>query len=424
MCGICGYISKEKYDDEVIVKMTKTLNHRGPDDEGTVSYTADEQVCLGHSRLSILDLTSAGHQPMTYKDLTIAYNGEVYNFQEIREELAALGHDFVSGTDTEVILHAFKQWGLRCVDKFVGMFAFAIYDKSAGKVYLCRDRAGVKPLFYYCADGIFIFGSELKALMAHPRFKKEIDLSSLASMFALLYIPLDKCIFKDANKLEAGCWLEYDIAKSTVNISKYWDISDFYALPKYDISYAEAKEELREIMKSAFNYRMVADVPVGVFLSGGYDSTLLAAILTKELGYKLDTFTIGFQHGKDEAPEALAISQYLGTNHTEHYMTDKDAEELVPQLPYYYDEPYNNPNSIAFMLVSRLAKQRVACSLSADGADEIFGGYDYYVDDLNIRNRYMKYERMLNNTPPVKKCNKAAVFDNATVWQQEVLWLV
>lgn len=393
MCGICGFISYKKiYDKSVINSMVSVMKHRGPNDEGSVTFnTCDYQCSLGHCRLSIMDLSMAGHQPMALNNLEIVYNGEVYNFKEIKDDLIALGHCFASSCDTEVILHAFQQWGTDCVSRFIGMFAFAIYDKDNQKLYLCRDRAGVKPLFYYSKDDTFMFGSELKALMAHPEFKKEVDPISLSLDLQMDFVPRDKAIFKHTKKLLPGSWLCCDLSKRTSEVHTYWDITDWYNKPKLDIPYEEAKSRLREIFKSAFDYRMVADVPVGVFLSGGIDSALLCSILTKELGRKIQTFTIGFAEGNNEAPEAERVAKYLETEHTTRYITKNDVLDLVPQLPYFYDEPYDNPGSLPFMLVSKLAKEKVVCALSADGADEVFAGYYTHSNQADLYEKYYKY---------------------------------
>jgi len=306
MCGFCGYINyKRPVNGNVIKSMVEVINHRGPDDSGYYEDINDNyQLALGHARLSILDLSPLGHQPMHYNNLTIAYNGEVYNFKEIRNELSKLGHSFTSNSDTEVILHSFEEWGMKCVEKFIGMFAYVIYDKSEKKLYICRDRAGVKPFYYYYTGDVFVFGSELKSIMQYPGLKKEINNTALTSFFEFGYIPNDQCILTDAYKLEAN-WMIYDITNKSYTIKSYWDIQDYYNKPKLNITYEDAKSELLNICKSAFGYRMISDVPVGLALSGGYDSTLVASVLVKELGVNLNTFTIGFNEGNNEAPDSV-----------------------------------------------------------------------------------------------------------------------
>ena len=428
MCSISVFIShKKKMSPDMIKHMKEKMYHRGPDDCGHVDFkNINVQVVLIHNRLSILDLTSAGHQPMAFEDLTIVYNGEVYNFKEIRAELKAKGHTFNSNCDTEVILHSFKEWGMECVNKFIGMFAFAIYDHSNNKIYICRDRAGVKPLFYYHHDGMFCFGSELKAMVEYPGFDKSISDDALAAYFQLTYIPADMCIYKHAKKLLPGYWCIYDIFAQSVRVQKYWDIQDYYKKPKLEITYEEAKSQLKEILKSAFGYRMISDVPVGVFLSGGIDSALVSAILTKELDYNIDTFTIGFKQGNNEAPEAELIAKHLGTNHTTKYCSEQDALDLIPQLSYYYDEPINNPGAVSFMLVSKLAKEKVVCALSGDGADEIFAGYNYYETYVKSILKYQK----LNKIPfalrkiagiPFSILNKLNIRSSSSLFRAEML---
>ncbi len=384
MCGICGLVNyKERLSVNVYESMLLSLQHRGPDDSGYAETLLDgQQVMLGHVRLSILDLSMAGHQPMSWNGLTICFNGEVYNFREIRDELTKLGHSFVSECDTEVVLHAFSQWSIKCVDRFIGMFAFAIFDSNNNKIWLCRDRAGVKPLFYTFSEDLFTFGSELKAIMAIPTFKRCVSLEALDVFLKVGYIPSETSIFEEAFKLDAGYWLEYDIKSKEINKYRYWSIDDYYNKPKFSLTYNEAKQELKKLFVSAFGYRLISDVPVGVFLSGGFDSSAVTSILTKELGIIPNTFTIGFKDHIDEAPIAEKISQLLGTNHTSYYCSEKDARDLITTLPLYYDEPFSDTSALPTMLVSKLSSQKVKVVLSADGGDEIFAGYTS-VDKIN-----------------------------------------
>ena len=380
MCGICGFVNyKKKVEPHVIEEMAKAQRHRGPDDLGTFIHSeGNYQLALGHVRLSILDLSMQGHQPMSFLNLTIVFNGEIYNYKEIRAELINKGHSFQSNCDTEVILHAFKEWGVSCVERFIGMFAFSIYDKALQKLYIFRDRAGVKPLFYYQTDGILLFASELKSFSRFPYFEKIINQDALYSYMTLGYIPDTLCIFKNAHKLQSGSYLEYDVKSRIIKINKYWDIQDYYNKPKLDLNYEEAQESLIELFKSAFGYRLVSDVPVGLFLSGGYDSTLVASIITKELNKELNTFTIGFTIENNEVPDAEKIASHLGTNHTSYYCTPDDALSIIPTLPYYYDEPFADASAIPTIMVSKLSKEKVKVVLSADGGDEEFAGYSTY----------------------------------------------
>jgi len=382
MCGIVGVIDyNQSSSKRVLKKMTDTLYHRGPDDSGYEFFEEEEyQLGFGHRRLSIQDqdLSTHGHQPMSYGDLSIIYNGEVYNFKEIREELEILGYTFFSNSDTEVILKAFHQWGIKSVDKFRGMFAFSIYDKEKDKIYIFRDRVGVKPLYYYQKDGLFLYASELKAFYSHPKFKKSINKKALSLYLQLGYIQAPYTIFKDTYKLEPAHYLIYDLTLNLVEIKKYWDIVNFYNR-KIDISYESAKKNLEQILVDSFLLRMVSDVPVGTFLSGGVDSSIVTAILQKNSNIPINTFTIGFEEEEyNEAPYAKNIAKYLGTNHTEHYCSKQDAINIIPTLPELYDEPFGDSSAIPTTLVSQVAKNKVTVVLSGDGGDELFSGYSSY----------------------------------------------
>ena len=380
MCGICGYIDhKGAIKRDTLNVMVSSIRHRGPDDNGTSFYESrTAQVGLGHARLSILDLTPLGHQPMEFANLSIVFNGEIYNYKEIRIELEKAGHRFKSNSDTEVILHSFKQWGKACVDRFIGMYAFAIYDKESSKLYLCRDRAGVKPLYYYIDKDVFAFASELKPLMALPFYDRSVRLESLSAFLKVGYVPGEMCIFENTYKLDAGCWLEFDISSRNVCKSKYWDIETYYRKPKLSISYDDAKYQLKELFKSAFGYRLISDVPIGVLLSGGFDSSAVTSILVKELGVTPQTYTIGFQDYINEAPDAEQISKILGTKHETQYCTQDEVKNLISTLPYVYDEPFADTSALPTIMVSQLVKKNVSVVLSADGGDEIFAGYDSY----------------------------------------------
>ncbi len=381
MCGIVGIVSG-KQEEKTLENMLEIQAYRGPDDMGVwVEKVKDKFVHLGHNRLSILDLSPLGHQPMVSDcgDFIIVYNGEVYNFKSIRKELQELGVKFKSNSDTEVILYAFREWGIDCVEKFIGMFAIAILDKKSTKLTLIRDRAGVKPLYYYFYDNTFLFSSELKSFYQHPNFKKELNKSILPYYFQFGYIPAPHTIFKNCYKLEPGSYLEYDIKHLTFDIKKYWDIDDYYQKEKFDANEKEILKELENILEDAVNLRMIADVPVGIFLSGGYDSSLVTALLSKDRERKLHTFTIGFDDKKyNEATHAKMIANYLGTKHTEYYVSIKEMLDKVEELPFYYDEPFGDSSAIPTMIVSKLAKKDVSVALSADGGDETFCGYSKY----------------------------------------------
>ena len=396
MCGITGFVDfSKKTDRPILEKMTRIMAHRGPDGEGFGIYNAaNATVGLGHRRLSIIDLTQGGSQPKTYSKLHITYNGEVYNFEEVKKELETKGHFFESHSDTEVILHAYKEWGSDAVQKFIGMFAFVIYDEEKDKIFACRDRAGVKPFYYYYKEGLFLFGSELKAIVQHPQFEKAINLDAAAAYMQFGYVPTPHCIFQHSFKLKPGHFLELDTKQNKLTTKQYWSVyTNAYNKPKLKIDFEEAKLETEKLLTSAFNYRMVSDVPVGVFLSGGYDSTCVTALLQKDKTDKIKTFTIGVPDaGLNEAPYAKEIAAHLGTDHTEYYCTEKEALEIVPQLPFFYDEPFADSSAIPTTLVSKIAREQVTVALSADAGDEIFAGYNRY-------DYMMRYGKKLNSIP-------------------------
>ncbi len=383
MCGISGFIDFNGNSTEEILKnMTDVLHHRGPDDSGYSLHhlsPTTTTIGLGHRRLSILDLSKHGHQPMLFEEIDIVYNGEVYNFDEIKQELITYDYHFDSHSDTEVILKAYHKWGLDAVHKFNGMFVISIYDKPKNTFYIIRDRSGIKPLYWYQKEDLFLYASELKSFHQHPKFQKILNQNSLALFLQYQYIPEPHSIFNDCFKLQAGHYLEIDLKTKEIMQHKYWDVIDAYNKPKLDISKNEAIEETEKILTSAFNYRMVSDVPVGIFLSGGYDSSLVTALLQKESKQKLKTFTIGFhEKGYDETPYAREVAAHLGTEHTEYYCTQKDALDIIPKLAEIYDEPFSDDSAIPTTLVSQLARKEVTVALSADGGDELFAGYNKY----------------------------------------------
>lgn len=407
MCGISGFIDfKKSTGREHLEKMTRMLAHRGPDGEGYGFYEHDlATVGLGHRRLSIIDLSSAGSQPQTYGSLHISFNGEIYNHAEIRKELEIKGHQFHSHSDTEVILHAFAEWGTNALDYFIGMFAFVIYDEAKHVLTACRDRAGVKPFFYYWKDGLFLFASELKAIVQHPRFLKEINIDAAAAYMQFGYVPTPTCIFKNTLKLKPGHFLEFSLHKKEFTTTQYWSVYDAYNKPTLKISLPEAIEETEKLLANAFQYRMVSDVPVGVFLSGGYDSSCVTALLQKSNIEKIRTFTIGVPDaGLNEAPYAKDIANRLGTDHTEYYCTQKEALEIVPELPYFYDEPFADSSAIPTTLVSRIAREKVTVALSADAGDEIFAGYNRY-------DFIMKYGKKLQSIPAFMRRGTASLMN-------------
>jgi asparagine synthase (glutamine-hydrolysing) len=333
----------------------------------------------------------------------VVYNGEIYNFAEIKNKLADLGHQFVTQSDTEVILHAYHEWGASALKYFIGMFAFVIYDTAKENLFCCRDRAGVKPFFYYWKEDVFLFGSELKAFIANPVFQKEIEINAVGSFMQFGYIPAPHCIFKNTFKLLPAHFLIFDLKTKKMETGKYWNVYDHYNRDKLKISISDAINETEKVLEKAFNYRMVADVPVGVFLSGGYDSSCLAALLQKSRTQKLKTFTIGFDDEKiNEAKYAKEIASILGTEHHEHYCSEKDALNVIPDLPFYFDEPFADNSAIPTMLVSKMARNSVTVALSADAGDEIFGGYDRYA-------WMVKYYKKMHAIPQIARKSGAAL---------------
>ena len=404
MCGIAGIIDFQKNSDiELIRLMSDSMQTRGPDDSGVFfDDISDCQVALGHRRLSVLDLSNQGHQPYSFENIKMVYNGEVYNFAEIRDELKEYDYNFGSSSDTEVIIKAYHKWGIKAVDKFIGMFAIAFYDIDSEKIVLIRDRGGVKPLYWHWNNGLFLFASTLTAFKQHPCFQKKVSLESLSLFFKYGYIPQPYSIFEQTRKLRSGHFLEIDLKSQKIEELPYWKIEEYYSKPKLQLSDVEAIDHTEELLKSAFRYRMVSDVPVGVFLSGGYDSSVVTAILQKDSSKKLNTFTIGFEEDEfNESVYAAKVAEYLGTNHVDYCCSYKDALEILPELPHVYDEPFGDISAIPTILVSRLARKNVTVALSADGGDELFAGYDRYQEAINIHGKLSKVPGVLRNAASV-----------------------
>jgi len=371
MCGIAGCIGSNR---QTVEEMLKSIQHRGPDDMGLF---VDEAVTLGHVRLSILDLSTAGHQPMGYDHLVIVFNGEIYNFEEIKKELLA-EYSFESHTDTEVVLKAFHKWGVDAVQRFIGMFAFAIYDKRAQELYIFRDRVGVKPLYYFYDGHRFAFASETRALKPWDS-NLEIEKDALYEFFQYGYISSGMSIYQKCQKLLPGHYIKFNLQDTTLTLHQYWSILPFFEKPKFEKSEEALVDELEALLIESCKYRMVADVPVGVFLSGGIDSSVVTAILQKHYG-NIHTFTIGFKEAQyNEADWAKRVAEHLGTNHTEAYLSSGEAKEILDHFVEIYDEPFGDSSGIPTTLVSHLAKQNgVKVVLSADGGDEVFCGYERY----------------------------------------------
>lgn len=384
MCGICGYLSKRIITEHELSVMNDTMKERGPDDSGTQLWELPGGRTLGMAqrRLSILDLSELGHQPMSTPDgrLSLVYNGEIYNYRELREELPE--YSFRSNCDTEVILAAYLKWGIRCVEHFNGMFAFALYDRESGELFLARDRMGQKPLYYWKSGDQLVFASVLAPIMKCPGFQGKIRKEVLPRFLFQEYINAPETILEDVFKVEPGTVLTWHAAVSRMSIYRYWDVSERYeAMQREPVSdFGEAKEHLKELLRSAVRRRMIADVPLGSFLSGGYDSSLISAIAQEQLGSTpLQTFSIGFEEKDyDESPYAAAIAEYLGTDHTQRIIGEQDLLELVSDLPKFFDEPMSDSSQIPTMLVSKLAREKVTVALSGDAGDEFFCGYGIY----------------------------------------------
>lgn len=378
MCGISGFVDKSStLNVEQLKLYNSVLSHRGPDaNDYFFKQSQIGTIGLGHVRLSILDLSDAGKQPMFFENLTLILNGEIYNYKEIQVELIEKGYTFNSTSDTEVVLKSFHAWGKSCVEKFRGMFAFAIYDDLVDKLYLCKDRAGVKPLYYYQDSKQFIFGSELKVFFKTSTFSPQVDADSLKTFLNYGYVTNNNTILKDVLKVNPGNWVEVSLINLRLNVSEYWNLGSFFEKDKFTGSFEEAVVESEKIIKQSCEYRMVSDVPVGVFLSGGFDSTLITTLLQKDRTDKIKTFTIGFSDGIDESNDAKKIAEFLGTDHTTYDCTQRDAMELIPNLPVVFDDLIADISCIPTFLVSKLASKEVKVALSADGGDELFGGYN------------------------------------------------
>jgi len=403
MCGIVGFISstdvKESYS---ISSMTDALFHRGPDDEGHFTQAINNSfIALGHRRLSILDLSASGHQPMYSKSgrFVIVLNGEIYNHLQLRQQLNFISWE--GHSDTETLLAAIESWGVGfALEKCIGMFAFALYDKDKNELILSRDRIGEKPLYYGFNNGVFYFTSELKALRSSSDNSFEIDKNALSLYFKYGYIPAPHSIYKNIFKLKPGTFL-------TLSVDNYFDVD--YKLKTYwsyenevnknidnkkFYSDDDSLEEFQRLLTDSIRMQKLSDVPLGAFLSGGIDSTLVTAILQDVSRNPVKTFTIGFNEKKfDEAPFAKAIASHLRTDHTEYYLSSKDSLDIVPNIANIFDEPFGDASSVPTYLVSKIAKENVTVALSGDGGDELFGGYSRYQRDTLLWNNVSRFNK-------------------------------
>ncbi|PCJ17080.1 MAG: asparagine synthase (glutamine-hydrolyzing) [Candidatus Cloacimonadota bacterium] len=403
MCGITGYIDfKSQLKNKtlsILKQMTDAIIHRGPDADGHFICT-QSRVALGHRRLSILDLSEAGAQPMTSKSqrYIIVFNGEIYNFKDLRKDLE--GVSWRGHSDTEVLLEYIEQFGFeKTLTDLNGMFAISLYDKKENKLYLARDRAGEKPLYYGQQGDFFFFGSELKSFLKHPNFNNEVDRDVLCSYLRHNYIPAPLSIYKNISKLQPGTFVEVDINSQKVLNKYYWNPQEKKASTEIFLgTEQEAKSKLNDLLLDAVKIRMESDVPLGAFLSGGVDSSLIVALMQAQSKKKVQTFTIGFEEDQyNEAKFAQDVANHLKTDHTEMYVTSKQTLDVIPNLAKYWDEPFADSSQVPTYLVSQVAKQKVTVCLSGDGGDELFSGYDRYFWSENIWSKLKKIPKGLKS---------------------------
>ncbi|MCP4681811.1 MAG: asparagine synthase (glutamine-hydrolyzing) [Desulfobacterales bacterium] len=408
MCGICGKISYDSgpVDEGLLRKMCRSFSYRGPDDEGIYINEQSEgkngtlSVGLGHKRLSIIDLSQAGHQPMSNEDGTIwlTYNGEIYNFRELRAGLEKKGHTFRSNSDTEVILHLYEEEGIQSVQRLNGMFAFGLFEEKPKRLFLCRDRIGIKPLVYYWDGKKFAFASEIKALLSDHDIPKELDYEALYLYLTFSYVPAPFTIFKGIRKLEPGHFLVLENKK--LRVEKYWDVPLTMDTDDTSLSFLQQEEiykkRLYECISEAVRERMIADVPLGAFLSGGIDSSIIVAMMSRHSSEPIKTFSIGFKDDKlfDETRYARDVANLFKTDHHEFKLTYKDMLEVLPNVISTFDEPFSDSSAIPTYIVSRETKKYVTVSLSGDGGDELFAGYRSYLGEYWYK-RYMMIPSIL-----------------------------
>ena len=393
MCGIVGFIDfNKKLSVDQLNKFIQSLSHRGPDDNGDFFLKIPKcNIAIGHTRLTILDPSIKGKQPMTYKDIVISFNGEIYNFMSIRDDLEKKGYVFETKTDTEVLLKAYDCWGLKFINKVNGMFAISLFDKPQRKLYLLRDRLGVKPLYWSFSDDNFIFSSEIKVFKNDSSKKVKISNTGIYNYFKYGYIPEPHSILEGVQKLKAGYFLELDIDKKNISLEKYWDVE--FTKDNFEKNFNEEDviKKLDKMINESVKLRMVSDFPVGIFLSGGYDSSLIASYMCNLSNKNIESFTIGFENELvDESMHAKKISNFLKTNHHEFILKNEDILDILWNYKELYDEPIGDPAILPTAFLSRQTKKKVKVVQSADGGDELFSGYDKYRKILN-RNEKSKY---------------------------------
>lgn len=383
MCGICGS-TWPGVSPASLRRATELMRHRGPDDDG---YFRGDRVALGMRRLSVIDL-EGGSQPKTNElgTLQVIHNGEIYNFRELQRQLTDRGHSFQSQSDTEVIVHAYEEWGTDCFRRLNGIFAIALWDGVHDRLVLARDHVGVKPLFYSYLAGHLVFGSELKPLLALLPSVPEIDSQSFAMYLRYQYVPAPRTILAGVQKLPPAHFLAFDVASHTMRVERYWDPIEFAQNKRSVRNVDEAEDLVEESLRSAVKRQLVSDVPLGAFLSGGIDSSTVVALMRQVSSTTIKTFSIGFREKSvDESAFARQVAQYLGTEHHERIVTAQEALTVLGRLHHFYDEPFADSSAIPTYLVSELARQHVTVSLSGDGGDELFGGYNRYGVPLRWR---------------------------------------
>ncbi|PHR69103.1 MAG: asparagine synthase (glutamine-hydrolyzing) [Lutibacter sp.] len=403
MCGITGFVSIKNIDyKDTINAMIRKLIHRGPDSNG-FWIDPENKVGFGHTRLSILDLSEAGHQPMhsNTNRYVISFNGEIYNHLSIRLEIEKdVSVNWNGHSDTETLLKAIEKWGVeQTIKKCIGMFAFALWDKKEKTITLARDRMGEKPLYYGWVNESFVFGSELKAIKQFPEFSNDIDRNSLALFLKYSSVPEPYSIYENIYKLEAGSYLTYKPDEKSINRNNYFSIDEISSENNQNrLSDKESISNLETVLTSAVGSQMLSDVPIGAFLSGGVDSTTVAALMQKQSTSKINTFSIGFNQEKyNEAEHARAVAKHLGTNHHDMYVSDKDVLNVIPLLPKMYNEPFSDSSQIPTYLVSKIAKSKVTVCLTGDAGDELFCGYSRYHLANNSWNKISKIPRSLRS---------------------------
>jgi asparagine synthase (glutamine-hydrolysing) len=396
MCGIAGIIAPELKDkDALIRKMTDVIRHRGPDDDG---YWSDKNVAIGMRRLSIIDV-AGGHQPMENEtgNMTIVFNGEIYNFKELEADLIAKGHQFRTRCDTEALIHLYEEYGEDMLLKLRGMFAFSIYDKTKGQLFIARDYFGIKPLYYMTRGAsIVAYGSEIKSLLLFPGYKPEINDDAVFNYLSYQYNPLQETMFQNIWKLPPGSYLKIDVLKEKIVEKKYWgyEFVKERNAKRGGIRENDLKKEILAGLEASVKAHMISDVPVGAFLSGGIDSAIIVALMSKNTGKKVSTFTVGFDKVSEQKP-AKKMADFIKTDHTEITIKAEDFFRELPDIVWHFDEPVADPSAVGLYFLSKEARKKVTVVLSGEGADELFGGYNIYrepmaLSKLNIVPKFLR----------------------------------